>query len=74
MCRNMQAVLMSFKFKRGLLRLVGGKAGVSLLRCEGEVVGPAQPDYGMNEGDVVVKDLGKEEGKGQNLILENGVH
>jgi len=39
-----------------------GKGKEILYRCEGEVVGPAEPDGGMKEEDIVVKDPRKEKG------------
>ena len=39
-----------------------GKGKEILYRCEGEVVGPAEPDDGMKEEEVVVKDPRKEIG------------
>ena len=39
-----------------------GKGKEILYRCEGEVVGPAEPDDGMKEEEVVVKDPRKEKG------------
>lgn len=39
-----------------------GKGKEILYRCEGEVVGPAEPDEGMKEEEVVVKDPRKEKG------------
>lgn len=63
---NMQAVLLLSK--RGLEE----KARVSLLvPVKVKVVGPARPDYGMNEENVVVKDLRKEKKAVRNLILSN---
>ena len=39
-----------------------GKGKEILYRCEGEVVGPAEPDDGMKEEEIVVKDPRKEKG------------
>jgi hypothetical protein len=39
-----------------------GKGKEILYRCEGEVVGPAEPDNGMKEDEIVVKDPRKEQG------------
>ena len=39
-----------------------GKGKEILYRCEGEVVGPAEPDNGMKEEEIIAKDPRKEKG------------